>query len=209
MLDANDRGVSGVGVTFRVLNPGRGTFAGARGSGRAIRVDTDRNGYATVNFTPTTEGDVIVEAKAAGVSAAVTFILDVGESTTPITPSTTPDTGDTPSRTINPVVKVKAANRPPMLWVDGGAIYALVGADVQEFASGVDNALNLAIGGNKVYWTEKTGESAGTINSANLDGTQVKELKSILAVPMGIAVDVAGEQTLLDELAWQNSECEP
>ena len=64
-------------------------------------------------------------------------------------------------------MKVKAANRPPMLWVDGGKIYALVGVDVQAFAPSVDNALNIAIGGNKVYWTEKTGESAGTINSAN------------------------------------------
>ena len=97
-------------------------------------------------------------------------------------------------------MKVKAANRPPMLWVDGGSIYALVGADVQAFASGVDNALNIAVGGNKVYWTEKTGESAGTINSANLDGTQVKELKSIMAVPMGIAVDTTGSK-----LYWTNS----
>ena len=200
VLDANDRGVSEVAVTFRVLSPGRGTFAGARGSGRAIRVDTDRNGYAMVNFTPTTEGDVIVEAKAAKVTAGVTFILDVGESATTTTTTTTATTSDTPRRTIAPVVKVKAANRPPMLYVDGGGIYALVGADVQEFAPSVDNALNIAIGGNKVYWTEKTGESAGTINSANLDGSGVKELKSIMAVPMGIAVDAANSK-----LYWTNS----
>ena len=56
------------------------------------------------------------------------------------------------------------------------------------------------IGGGKVYWTEKTGESSGTINSANVDGTDVKELKSIKAVPMGIAVDVAGSK-----LYWTNS----
>ena len=78
-----------------------------------------------------------------------------------------------------------------MLWVDGGAIYALVGADVpKEFAPSVDNALNLTVGGGKVYWTEKTGESGGTINSANVDGSGVTELASIFAsVPMGIAVD--------------------
>ena len=64
----------------------------------------------------------------------------------------------------------------------------------------VENALNLAIGGNKVYWTEKTGASAGTINAANLDGTEAKELKSIQAVPMGIAVDTAGSK-----LYWTNS----
>ena len=61
----------------------------------------------------------------------------------------------------------------------------------KEFASGVDNALNIAVGGGKVYWTEKTGDSAGTINSANLNGSNVQELASILAVPMGIAVDTA------------------
>ena len=85
-----------------------------------------------------------------------------------------------------------------MLWVDGGAIYALVGASVQKFASGVDNALNIAVGGGKVYWTEMTGESAGTINSANLNGSNVQELASILAVPMGIAVGS-------DKLYWTNS----
>ena len=74
-------------------------------------------------------------------------------------------------------------------WIDGGGIYALVGADVERFAPGVDNALNIAIGDDKVYWTEQTGESSGTINSANLNGSGMKELKAIKAVPMGIAVD--------------------
>ena len=87
-----------------------------------------------------------------------------------------------------------------MLWVDGGAIYALVGASPQRFASSVDNALNIAVAGGKVYWTEKTGESGGTINSANLNGSDVTELASIMAVPMGIAVDVAGSK-----LYWTNS----
>ena len=107
-----------------------------------------------------------------------------------------------PSRAITSRVLVAAVNRPPMLWVDGGAIYALVGANVQRFAQGVDNAMNLAVDAtnSKVYWTEKTGESAGTINSANLNGTGVTELTSILAVPMGIAVDAAGSK-----LYWSNS----
>ena len=62
--------------------------------------------------------------------------------------------------------------------------------------------MNITVAGGKVYWTEKTGESGGTINSANLNGSGVTELASIMAVPMGIAVDVAREQTLLDELPW-------
>ena len=45
-----------------------------------------------------------------------------------------------------------------------------------------------------------TGDSSGTINSANLNGTDVKELTSIRAVPMGIAVD--GSRS---KLYWTNS----
>ena len=83
-----------------------------------------------------------------------------------------------------------------MLWVDGGAIYGLVGADVQRFAPSVDNAMNIAVDASngKVYWTEKTGENSGTINSADLDGTGVRELVSVRSVPMGIAVDTAGRK---------------
>ena len=89
-----------------------------------------------------------------------------------------------------------------MLWIDGGAIYALVGANAQRFAPSVDNAMNIAIDANngKVYWTEQTGERRGTINSVNLDGTSVTELTAILSVPMGIAVDATGSK-----LYWTNT----
>ena len=202
VLDANDNGVSEVPVTFQVLAPGRGSFAGARGSGRAIRVETARNGYASTSFTPTTEGDVIVRVSANGVAVRLTFLIDVAGSTDDDdAPAPATDEDETPRTTeIDPEVHVNASNRPPMLWVDGGAIYALVGADVEKFAPSVDNALNVAVGGGKVYWTEQTGESSGTINSANLNGSGMKELKSIRAVPMGIAVDTDAEK-----LYWTNS----
>ena len=201
VLDANDDGVEDVRVAFRVLAPGRGTFAGARGNGRATQDQTDRNGYASANFTPSDDGNIIIRASAAGVRDPVTFIIAVGEAaddddTEPPTPSR--DVG--PSREISPVVHLGMASRPPMLWVDGGAIYALVGADAQRFAPSVDNAMNITVGGGKVYWTEKTGESGGTVNSANLNGSDVKELASIFATPIGIAVDTAGSK-----LYWTNS----
>ncbi|MEG9862443.1 MAG: FlgD immunoglobulin-like domain containing protein [Parvularculales bacterium] len=205
VLDANDTGVGDVAVTFKVLSPGQGTFAGALGNGRAVRLDTSQDGYATTSFTPTlatSGGTVTVEAKAAGVSAPVTFIISVDEASDTQTPTPPPDTDVSPPTETHPaaVVHVGAAHRPPMVWVDGGKIYALVGANVQEFASGVEGALNIAIGGEKVYWTEMTGESGGTINSANLDGSGATELKSIRAVPMGIAVDVPNSL-----LYWTNS----
>ena len=84
-----------------------------------------------------------------GLGADVTFIIDVGEASTTGTPDTgTPGT-TTPRATTSraPVVHVGAASRPPMLWVEEGAIYALVGASAQRFAPSVDNAMNIAIGG--------------------------------------------------------------
>ena len=197
VLDANDRGVSDVRVTFRILAPGRGRLS-LRGNGRAVQANTDRNGYANAALTPL-GGNLIVEARAAGVTAAVSFIIDVDEDTTSPPTTETPTTA-TSSREINPVVQVTAANRPPMLWIDSGEIYALVGTTVKKFTSGVQNAQNLAIGGNKVYWTEQTGDESGTINSANLDGSNAKELAAIKAVPYGIAVD-----TDASKLYWTNS----
>ena len=199
VLDANDNGVADVRVTFRVLAPGRGTFSGSRGNGRGVTDESDRNGYASANFTPSDDGDIIVRATAAGVRDPVTFIIDVGAATAD-TETPTPSRDVAPSREISPVVHLGVASRPPMLWVDGGAIYALVGASAQKFAPGVDNALNITVGGGKVYWTEKTGESGGTVNSANLNGSDVKELASIFATPIGIAVDTAGSK-----LYWTNS----
>ena len=70
----------------------------------------------------------------------------------------------------------------------------------RPISTGSDTPGSLAIGGGKVYWTEKTAASAGTINSANLDGTDVRELTSIRSVPMGIAVD-----TVRSKLYWTAS----
>ena len=72
--------------------------------------------------------------------------------------------------------------------------------NVRNISTGTDPAGSLVISGNKVYWTEMTGESAGTVNSANLNGSGVKQLASIRAVPIGIAVD--GSRS---KLYWTNS----
>ena len=185
VVDAHGDPIEDVRVRLRARQ-GRGTF-----SPRIPR--TDAGGRAEAIFTPTSAGRISVVATVGGVDKTVAFIVSVEEA---------PEAADPviSSTRIDPKVLVAAANRPPMLWIDGGKIYALVGADVQEFAPGIDNALNIAIGGGKVYWTEKTGESAGTINSANLDGSGVTELTSILAVPMGIAVDAA-----MRKLYWTNA----
>ena len=182
VVDANGDAVKDVRVRFRV----------PQGSGRfSLRTPlTDAEGRAETTFTPTAAGRIRVEATVGGVDKTLEFIVGAG--------GETPKAADPVifSTRIDPKVLVAAANRPPMLWVDGGAIYGLVGANVQRFAPSVDNAMNIAVDASsgKVYWTEKTGASSGTINSANLDGTSVTELTSILSVPMGIAVDATGSK---------------
>ena len=196
VLDDGGDAVEDARVIFRVRE-GRGRLSDL-GNGRAVAVQTDSSGYARATYTPISASST-VEAEARGVTRTVTFTITGSGGTTPPTSRDT-DTGTTPG-TISPVVHVGAAQRPPMLWVDGGAIYALVGADVQRFAPSVDNALNIAVGGGKVYWTEQTGDSSGTVNSANLDGSGAKQLaESRFSVPMGIAVDTANKH-----LYWTNS----
>ena len=175
VVDDDGEAVEDVRVIFRVRS-GQGRLSQG-GRGRAIAVQTDSRGHARANYTPTGGGTHTVEAEVRGVTRTVEFTITTGSAP----PPRDLGTREEPSPTVSPVVHVVAASRPPMLWVDGGAIYALVDADVKEFAPSVDNALNIAVGGGKVYWTEKTGESGGTINSANVNGSGVTELASIFA----------------------------
>ena len=201
VLDDDGDGIEDARVFYRVIS-GRGRISDGSRSGRRLGVVTDDDGYARMNFTPTDGGTHTIRVNTDDLSTTVEFTITTGSGSGARDAGTggTPGTGGTSGASISPVVHVAAASRPPMLWVDGGAIYALVGASPQRFAPDVDNALNITVAGGKVYWTEKTGESGGTINSANLNGSDVNELASIMAVPMGIAVDVAGSK-----LYWTNS----
>ena len=53
----------------------------------------------------------------------------------------------------------------------------------QKVATDVAVNLNtvggLAVGGGKVYWTEQTSASAGTVNGANLNGTNFETLATL------------------------------
>ena len=181
VIDADYSPVEDIRVWFQVTQ-GSGTF-----SPRTLR--TDAEGLAETTFTPTSTGSISVVATIGDVDTSAAFIVSVEEAPEAADPVIT-------ITRIEPQIHVAAANRPPMLWVDSGAIYGLVGTDVQRFAPSVDNAMNIAVDASngKVYWTEKTGERSGTINSANLDGSGATVLTSILSVPMGIAVDTAGRK---------------
>ena len=191
VLDAAGEGVEDVRVIFRVRQ-GQGRLS-QRGNGRAIAAQTDSDGYARADFTPLIAGTITVEAEVRGITEKVTFTITPG-----LAPATgTPDPEDpTPSTTVSPVVNagVPASSRPPMLWISGGKIYVLVGSEVKAFISNVENATNLTVGGGKVYWTAQTSENYGTLNSANLDGTDAKQLRTVWGVPRGITVDPTGSK---------------
>ena len=101
------------------------------------------------------------------------------------------------STSVEAKILVAAANRPVMYWIAGGALYRLSGAKEAKIA---ESANGVAVGGGKIYWTAATGASGGTINSANLDGSDATTLTTIFATPIGIAVDTAGSK-----LYWTNA----
>ena len=90
-------------------------------------------------------------------------------------------------------------------WTQGGNVrfVNLRGQKVvRNVSTGMDTAGSLVIGGGKVYWTETTGESGGTVNSANLNGTGATQLASILAAPMGIALDGSRSKLYWTQRPW-------
>ena len=98
---------------------------------------------------------------------------------------------------IEPKILVVAANRPVMYWIDNGMLYSLAGAKAAKIAEGANG---VAVGDGKIYWTSQINASSGTINSANLDGTDAATLTTIRSVPVGIAVDTAASK-----LYWTNA----
>ena len=147
-----------------------------------------------VSFSVTAGGGSLSETSAvanANGRAQTTLTLGSAPGVNSVQASVTGVDPVTFSTSIEPKILVVAANRPMMYWIDNGMLYGLAGAKAAKIA---ESANSVAIGGGKIYWTEQTGASSGTINSANLDGTDVGELVSIRSVPMGIAVDTAGSK---------------
>ena len=92
-----------------------------------------------------------------------------------------------------PTVKVSASERPPMYWINTqtGTPYRLIGNDVENYGSGVQNITSLAIdaANGKIYGTQQTSDHTGTILRANLDGSDPQLVKDLTSVPLNIAVD--------------------
>ena len=94
------------------------------------------------------------------------------------------------------VVQVGASERPGMYWINTqkGTLHRLISGKVERFVRSAQNATSLAVdvAGEKLYWTEKTGERSGRIRRANLKGSpNVKLIKEFTSVPLNIAFDAA------------------
>lgn len=82
-------------------------------------------------------------------------------------------------------------------WTEtGGTIrYAnLNGSSVQTLFSGLGSLVDIAIADRQIYWIEKTGENAGRLKRANIDGTRVQSLASLRSAPLALAVDSKGRK---------------
>ena len=76
----------------------------------------------------------------------------------------------------------------------------LGGSNIETLVTGLGTLGGIAVAGDKLYWTEQTGDASGKIRCANLDGTNIETLASLRSVPFGIAVD-----TIARKLYWTNA----
>ena len=77
-------------------------------------------------------------------------------------------------------------------WTETGRTirYAnLDGSNVQTLFSGLGMLVDIAIADGQIYWMEQTGENAGKLKRANIDGTRVQLLRSLRSAPLALAVD--------------------
>ncbi|MDE0012806.1 MAG: putative glycoside hydrolase [Candidatus Poribacteria bacterium] len=103
------------------------------------------------------------------------------------------------------VVQVAPGKHPPLYWVDAktGTLQRLVDNEVENLVPGIQNATSLAVdaAAGKLYWTEKTGNRIGKIQSANLDGTNTQLIRNLTSAPLDVALNTVGEKLYLSN-AW-------
>ena len=76
----------------------------------------------------------------------------------------------------------------------------LNGKGIENIASGLSPVADIAISGNKLYWTEITSESSGKIGRANLNGSNFGMLTRLQTPALGIAIDAVG-----NKLYWSDT----
>ena len=190
MLDQDGKPLQGTAVTFTVT-AGKRTALGAHG------IHTDVYGQARTTLTlGSGAGRHSVTARATGISQTQTF-------------TATAD-APPPPKEQEPVVPVRSSTEePPMYWIAGNTIYYRPTGGGKEIfnepqSGTLTGGLAVDMEGGKVYWTERTIDNMGRIQSADLDATNVKTVQEILAVPYDIAFDAEREEALLDDLFWKD-----
>ncbi|MYG00220.1 T9SS type A sorting domain-containing protein [Candidatus Poribacteria bacterium] len=175
VLDEDGDTVSGVTVTFSVTDGG--------GSLSATSDTTDSRGRAETYLTLGDEpGRNTVRASVSGVSTRVTFTATAIDPAPP-----------------EPDIRLPASRRADTYWIntDGGTLHRLVGNNVEDIASSVENVVSLVVTSNRLYWVEKTGNNSGRIRRSNLNGSNIQLIRDLSAAPAGITVDTASNTIYL------------
>ena len=133
VVDREDNGISGVLVRFRITE-GRGRLS--RNSDR-----TDSDGYAEISFTPTADGETVVEAYATGLSSAF-FTVFTGEPPSDIVKvSGDNQSGQPGARVANPfVVEVVDENDDPVSGVTVNFAVTAGGGSVSPESATTNNS---------------------------------------------------------------------
>ena len=93
--------------------------------------------------------------------------------------------------------------RGKLYWTESAGVIRranLNGKSMKNIASDLEKISGIAISGNKIYWTEITGESRGKIGRANLNGSNLRTLATLRGAPSSIAFDSVGKK-----LYWTDS----
>ncbi len=97
---------------------------------------------------------------------------------------------------LSPVVHVGTDALPPMYWINTTyrKLYRLTGDAVKYLNPYVQNATSIVVdvAGNKLYWTEQTGERSGRILRSNFNSFTSELVRDLTSVPRDLAIDSAG-----------------
>ena len=103
------------------------------------------------------------------------------------------------------VVQVAPGKHPSLYWTDAktGTLHRLIGDRVENLVPEIQNATSLAVDavGEKLYWTEKTDNRTGKIQSANLDGTNGQLVRNLTSTPLDLTLNTTSGKLYLSN-AW-------
>ena len=94
--------------------------------------------------------------------------------------------------------------RGKLYWTESSGVIRranLNGKSMKNIVSGLEKISGIAISGNKIYWTEITGESQGKIGRANLNGSNLRMLATLWGAPSSIAFD-----SVAKKLYWTDAD---